>query len=186
MVRCKWNTDVDCSYFCKYFSFVAQMAFTLRLLFLLCGISGLLTGAWSWSFQNIQAKDNNCPKGWTRLDCFCYIFQRDPRNFADAESVCNILEGNLVSIHSFLENAFVRELAAAGGNVDQIWIGLTDALMPTDYIWTDGTINNFENFIAPPPDNDNDCVELRQSDGQWRTDECTEEEQYVCIRDVMY
>nr|BAX73925.1 C-type lectin [Hippocampus abdominalis] len=161
------------------------MAFALRLLFLLCGISGLLTGA--WSFKKIQSKDNNCPKGWTRLDCFCYIFERDPRNFADAESVCNIMEGNLVSIHSLLESEFVRFLAAEGGNAIQFWTGLNDALLAEDYIWTDGTVNDFTNFQNdPPPDNNDDCVQLLQSDGEWVTADCTDLEQYVCIRDVRH
>ncbi|XP_077371890.1 echinoidin-like [Festucalex cinctus] len=165
------------------------MAFALRLFFLLCGMSGLLTGV--WSFKKVQTKDNNCPKGWTRLDCHCYIYQPETRSFADAESVCNILESNLVSIHSALENAFVTELASAGGNEDEFWIGLNDAVEDDDYIWTDGTINDFDNFdgSATPPQPDGssgDCTEVVESDGEWQTEDCTEENGYVCIRDVFH
>ncbi|XP_019712623.1 snaclec 6-like isoform X1 [Hippocampus comes] len=172
----------------KHFSFVAQMAFALRLLFLVCGISGLLTGV--WSFKKIDFKDNNCPKGWTRLDCNCYIYQDDPRTFADAESICNILEGNLVSIHNDLENSFVLELIRAGGNDNVTWIGFTDAIEENDFIWTDGTEQDFLNFdldiIPAEPDGTGDCVILAEDDGLWQDELCTDLEPYVCIKKVSH
>ncbi|XP_061532454.1 ladderlectin-like [Phycodurus eques] len=144
------------------------MAFALRLLFLLCGISGLLTGV--WSIRVSSHKENNCPKGWTRLDCNCYIYEHEARTFADAESICNILGGNLASIHSDLENAFVRELIRAGGdNANEGWLGLHDAIESGDYIWTDGSEEDFLNFdtnASPPEPNTgtgNNCVELDDS-----------------------
>ncbi|XP_077425166.1 galactose-specific lectin nattectin-like [Vanacampus margaritifer] len=161
------------------------MAFALRLLFLLCGISGLLTGV--WSIKKTASKDNNCPKGWTRLDCNCYIYQPDTRDFADAESVCNILEANLASIHSDLENAFVTELALAGDNDAEFWIGLNDAIEADDYIWTDGTVNDFENFAGSGPDNTiGNCVEVDSSDGEWSTELCVSDNAFVCIREVLH
>ncbi|XP_061629059.1 galactose-specific lectin nattectin-like [Phyllopteryx taeniolatus] len=168
------------------------MAFALRLLFLLCGISGLLTGVWSKS--KLVAKDNGCPKGWTRLDCHCYIFQDEQRAFADAESVCQIIHGNLASIHSDLENAFLLELIRAGGEEGQSWIGLHDTIADGDYIWTDGSDQDFLNFNVnaspnPEPNSANgDCVEIDEDDGLWQTAECidTNIRTYVCITDVLF
>ncbi|KAM9829860.1 ladderlectin-like [Syngnathus typhle] len=126
-------------------------------LVLLCGISGLLTGVWSATI--VPAKGNNCPKGWTQLDCFCYIYEDERRTFADAESVCNILGGNLVSIHSDLENALLFELFKAGPSAGAMWIGLTDAVLETDYMWTDGSNVDFDNFPEGFTDEDqNDCA----------------------------
>ncbi|XP_077397878.1 C-type lectin domain family 19 member A-like [Festucalex cinctus] len=165
------------------------MAFARRLFFLLCGMSGLLTGV--WSFKKVQTKDNNCPKGWTRLDCHCYIYQPHGRTFADAESICNILDANLVSIHSALENAFVLELASAGGNTKPFWIGLHDAIEIGEFIWTNGKINDFDNFdegaVPPQPDSlFGACIEVVESTGQWQTQSCAAEYGYVCIRDVLH
>ncbi|XP_037109256.1 lectin-like isoform X4 [Syngnathus acus] len=159
------------------------MAFALRLTVLLCGISGLLTGV--WSFPKVKNQDKDCPKGWTRLDCHCYIYQAHERTFADAESVCNILGGNLVSIHNALENAFVLELIRAGGNTSPIWIGLTDAIEENHFIWTDGSKRDFFPFAASEPNNSGDCIELYEFSGLWDDTGCARPFPYVCIRDVI-
>nr|XP_061812425.1 galactose-specific lectin nattectin-like [Nerophis lumbriciformis] len=100
------------------------MALALRSLFLLCGLNGLLTGV--GSFPSKMFKDVSCPEGWTQLDCRCYIYQSEAREFADAEAVCGILGGNLISIGSDLENAIAQELSEDGGSV--VWIGYHDAV----------------------------------------------------------
>ncbi|XP_049579886.1 galactose-specific lectin nattectin [Syngnathus scovelli] len=160
------------------------MTFALRFSFLLCAISGPLTGA--WSLGKITVQDNSCPKDWTRLDCNCYIYQSDARSFADAESVCNILGGNLVSIHNDLENAFVLELAKAAGNTAEFWIGLHDNILGDDYIWTDGSINDFQGFDGTPTSSTENCVEYDVPSEFWQTEDCPEENAYVCIRDVFH
>ncbi|XP_077464838.1 snaclec alboaggregin-A subunit beta'-like [Stigmatopora argus] len=154
------------------------MAFGLRSVFLLCGISGLLTGV--WSKPTAPKVENSCPAGWTQLDCHCYKYQEDGRQFADAESVCNILGGNMVSIHNPLENAFVLELIRAAGNDDETWIGLSNAIESETYLWTDGSDNDYENF-----DNTGNgpCVEM-DDDGSWDDIQCSTIHPYVCIRDI--
>ncbi|XP_049608597.1 galactose-specific lectin nattectin-like isoform X3 [Syngnathus scovelli] len=166
-----------------------MMTFALRSLFFFCGMSGLLTGAWShpaYYDKGWWKLSSDCPKGWTQLTCHCYIYQDETRNFADAESVCNILGGNLVSIHSDLENAFVQELIRAGGNTDEVWIGLHDAIENDDFIWTDGSDEDFTNFASSEPDETGDCVELDESNGNWQDASCTDDLAYVCIRDVLH
>ncbi|XP_077432788.1 galactose-specific lectin nattectin-like [Vanacampus margaritifer] len=127
---------------------------------------------------------NSCPKGWTQLDCHCYIYEHEERTFADAESVCNILGGNLVSIHSALENAFVHELIREHGNNDEVWIGLHDAIEDDDFIWTDGSDQDFTHFDATEPDETGPCVHIDESDGFWEDGSCADDLSYVCIRDV--
>ncbi|XP_077453606.1 ladderlectin-like [Stigmatopora argus] len=141
------------------------MAFSLPSLLLLCVVSGLLTQ--TFARRPTDKKDNNCPKGWTRLDCNCYIYQIEKRCFADAEDVCNILGGNLVSIHSEVENVFVRELIQLGTSVvelDTSWIGLHDAITDDDnFIWSDGTLEDFEAFGSGQPDGNGNCIEMVDS-----------------------
>ncbi|XP_077374180.1 snaclec alboaggregin-A subunit beta'-like [Festucalex cinctus] len=157
------------------------MAFALRSLFLLCGISGLLTGVWAFPIKIL--KDISCPEGWTQLDCKCYIYQGEARTFADAEAICNILGGNLVSIHNELECVFVQQLILAGTNGDDAaWIGLHEAIEDDDFIWTDGTVEDFRNFNSAP--DNGDCVEMDSSNGEWETADCTDLEEYVCIKDA--
>ncbi|XP_019712627.1 echinoidin isoform X2 [Hippocampus comes] len=162
------------------------MAFALHSLFLLCGISGLLTGV--WAFPSKKSNDLFCPKGWTLLDCNCYVYQTEERTFADAEAVCNILGGNLVSIHSDLENAVVQQLIVAGTPDDpdeEAWVGLHDSVLDGDFMWTDGTIVDFLNFDTDQPDPTGDvCVLMDETDGEWRTESCTELHEYVCIKEA--
>ncbi|XP_057692854.1 galactose-specific lectin nattectin-like [Corythoichthys intestinalis] len=161
------------------------MAFAVRSFFLLCAISGLLTGV--WSLPKKSQKNNDCPKGWTRLDCNCYIYQGEIRALADAESVCNILGGNVASIHSDLENAFIHELVQAGGDEGYAVLGLHDTIEDDDYIWTDGSENDYTNFdmSAGEPDGSGDCVEMDISDGLWENVACDTERAYVCISEVL-
>ncbi|XP_049608623.1 galactose-specific lectin nattectin-like [Syngnathus scovelli] len=157
------------------------MAFTLGSLFLLCGICGLLTGV-----SSAPVKAFYCPNDWTLLKSSCYIYQAESRTFSDAESVCIILGGNLVSIHDGLENAFVLELIrAADGEVDEAWIGYSDAIMEGDFIWTDGSDNSFQNFGAGEPDSD-DCISMDTNDGEWQDEECDDTFPYVCIMDASH
>ncbi|XP_061629058.1 galactose-specific lectin nattectin-like [Phyllopteryx taeniolatus] len=164
------------------------MASALRLLFLLCGISGLLTGVWSYPMT--YSKNINCPQDWTQLDCKCYIYQDEARSFVDAEAVCSILGGNLVSIHNDLENAVVLQLLRAGGDGTTAWTGLHDAIEDGDYIWADGSEEDFLNFdvnATPDPEPNSstgNCVEIDESDGLWQTAACTNDNVYICIMDV--
>nr|XP_057940889.1 snaclec agglucetin subunit beta-2-like [Doryrhamphus excisus] len=150
------------------------MAFSLRTFFLLCGVSGLLTGAWSWPRTN---KNGCCPEEWTQLDDHCYVFKDDPRTFTDAESVCNILGGNLASITSALKNVVVYELVVEG-MVKEAWIGLSDAIEDGEYFWTDGKVFDFDNFNKWP--SSGNCTVIG-SGGEWDNEECSTEEPYVCI-----
>ncbi|XP_061637007.1 galactose-specific lectin nattectin-like [Phyllopteryx taeniolatus] len=157
------------------------MAFTLRSLFLLCGIGGLLTGA--WSKPSSKVKENCCPKGWTQVDCRCFIYQDKGRQFADAESVCNILGGNLASVHNALEYAVVLELIrAASDSTEDVWMGLHEAIEDGAFFWTDGSDLDFTRFNSD--DDSGDCIELEFSDGLWDNDLCTDNNRFVCAQDA--
>ncbi|XP_077369790.1 galactose-specific lectin nattectin-like [Festucalex cinctus] len=157
------------------------MAFAPRSsVLLLCVI--LLTGA--WSKPTSHAKKNCCPKGWTQVDCRCFIYQDSRRQFIDAESVCNILGGNLASVHSALEYAVILELARAADadSTDDVWLGLHEALNAETLFWTDGSRVDFTAF-----NNDNDsgvCVELEFSDGLWDNEPCGASNRFICASDA--
>ncbi|XP_049579883.1 snaclec botrocetin subunit alpha [Syngnathus scovelli] len=165
------------------------MAFAVRLLFLLCVINGLLSGGHSFLFNYWKEKIviNNCPKGWTQFNCECYIFQAEGREFLDAESVCQVLGGNLVSIETALENIFVQGLIPEG--VTSAWIGYNDQDGGGDYEWTDGTTPPFLNFDPPPstsPLTSGECTVINEDDGVWMTVPCTDTEPYVCKKPVVH
>ncbi|XP_077425164.1 echinoidin-like [Vanacampus margaritifer] len=160
------------------------MAFALCSLLLLCGISGLLTGVWSLPLHHW--KNIKCPTGWTQLDCHCYMYQDTGASFIDAELACIALDANLVSIHNDLENDIVRQLLT-DNTVNEGWIGLHDAILNNDFIWTDGSLEDFTNFdstVGGEPDETGPCVQMSESTGLWADEDCTDSKVYVCIMDV--
>ncbi|CAJ0567751.1 unnamed protein product, partial [Mesorhabditis spiculigera] len=68
--------------------------------------------------------NNNCPAGWSFYQATGYCYYAPAWNFADpdsytidqGESMCRGMGGNLVSIHSNLENRFVFNLIASISN----------------------------------------------------------------------
>ncbi|XP_077467319.1 galactose-specific lectin nattectin-like [Stigmatopora argus] len=138
--------------------------------------------------KDSKSHGNHCPKGWTQLDENCYIFQDGERTFSDAESICNILDGNLVSINSAKENVLIVELIReCKGEIVDTWIGLHDAIEEGEFIWTDGEIVNFSGFAPGQPDSnasDEDCVEIENRDDMWHDVPCTDLNPFVCMKPV--
>ncbi|XP_057712683.1 galactose-specific lectin nattectin-like [Corythoichthys intestinalis] len=128
-------------------------------------------------------KGNGCPKGWTQFNSRCFLYQDEERQFADAESICNILHGNLASVHSALEYAVVLELVRASSDSDgDVWLGLHEAIEDGNFMWTDGTEVDFTAFNGD--DDPGDCIELEFSDGLWDNDNCYDTNRFVCARDA--
>ena len=80
------------------------------------------------SFVYVQSTDTpiKCDEanGWREYDNKCYLYKNDRTKFVDAESYCNLVGGNLVSVSSEGEQLFLMSLQST---VDiQYWIGLTD------------------------------------------------------------
>nr|XP_057939159.1 galactose-specific lectin nattectin-like [Doryrhamphus excisus] len=162
------------------------MALAFRMLLLLCGIGGLVTGA--WSEKDSKCKERYCPKGWYLLNDRCFIFVEQRRQFADAEDICILKGGNLVSIRNTLENALVKALIAQEGRQDNsTWIGCHDAIAEDKFVWTDGTEFKFSDFVPGQPDNFNDnedCCEINRTN-QWNDDACVDPNYFVCAKDVL-
>nr|XP_061802908.1 galactose-specific lectin nattectin-like [Nerophis lumbriciformis] len=131
----------------------------------------------------INSDRNGCPKGWTQFNSRCFLYQDEERQFADAESICNILHGNLASVHSALEYAVVLELVRASSDSDgDVWLGLHEAIEDGNFMWTDGTEVDFTAFNGD--DDPGDCIELEFSDGLWDNDNCYDTNRFVCARDA--
>ncbi|XP_061828631.1 C-type lectin domain family 19 member A-like [Nerophis lumbriciformis] len=154
------------------------MTSALRVVFLLCGISGLLAVAQSV----IHKKECGCPKEWIQFQSYCYKHIELQKTFADAEETCQLFHGNLVSIEGPVENAVVLQLIRDynDGFVIDTWIGGHDTLLDGTYWWTDGAPFVFSDFDMA---NTGACVEI-DDDERWNGDDCTDLNPFVCERDV--
>nr|XP_061839305.1 lectin BRA-3-like [Nerophis lumbriciformis] len=144
------------------------MAFSLRVFFLLCGIGGVF---------------GVCPVGWTLFEPNCYIYQNVSKSFGDAETACTALdpEAYLVSISSDAENTEVKDLITS----TDPWIGLNDTATEGTFVWT--VPPNYSLLYVPEglpeiPDEVEDCVYIKQTDGRWHAADCTMLKPYVCKR----
>ncbi|XP_077598960.1 galactose-specific lectin nattectin-like [Stigmatopora nigra] len=166
---------------------MVKMTFSLHFLLLLFGISGMLTK----TRASVLYRDKECPPDWTRLDCRCIRFINEPLRFSLAETFCNLLGGNLVSIHNALENEVVRQVINAGaGSFVRTWIGIHDRIVEGEYLSVDGTIVDFFDWSnnRPRPNIDPlDCVEINfPGNNQWSDRNCNGRLPFVCARDVSY
>ncbi|XP_061758685.1 galactose-specific lectin nattectin-like isoform X2 [Nerophis ophidion] len=158
------------------------MASELWVLFLICGISGLFTGAESSENEaSVRNPDNQCPEGWTRLDNRCFILGTIPMNFTAAEATCNQFGGNLASIHNQMEVSVINGLTFIR-DISEPWIGLRNEV-DLDLSWTD---QSEVDFFLRPSDNDGECGTQNVDDGEtfWKFSPCDTERPFVCARDV--
>ncbi|XP_019750261.1 galactose-specific lectin nattectin-like [Hippocampus comes] len=161
------------------------MAFRLHLLLVFCGISGLFTRTWALPLS----RDYFCPPGWTRLNSRCLLFQNERLQFILAETVCNVLGGNLVSIHNALENEVVRHLILEEtGTFTPTWIGLHDKIEDGDFVWTDGSPFDFEDWAnnRPRVDTNDDCAEINFQGQFWSDAGCNGRRRFVCAKKLKH
>ena len=82
----------------------------------------------------------------------CYAYVSDSLNWNQAEECCVAWGGHLASIHSSDTNNILNNIR----NQDRwTWIGLSDTANDGVYVWTDGTLFDYENFASGQPDSFN-------------------------------
>ncbi len=72
-------------------------------------------------------------------------------NWAEANAYCKMIGGDLTTISSNLENAFVKDLVASGEKTGY-WIGLYDAKKDGNYQWASGEKSDYRNWEESQPD----------------------------------
>ena len=75
-----------------------------------------------------------CKSGWEQYGSYCYWLSSGTAVYSQAQRDCQQKGGELASIGSLFEHAFV--VAKVGGSAD-VWIGLNDQTSEGSYLWTD-------------------------------------------------
>lgn len=112
-----------------------------------------------------KEKKPTCPQNWKAGQfggLFCYRpFNPDtdaPLKWLGAEGQCEMLGGNLVSIHTEEENDFVKGLIAEQNFAnDTTWIGLNDIQEEGAFKWTDQTAVQYQDWSNGEPNNPRIC-----------------------------
>ncbi|KAJ8337091.1 hypothetical protein SKAU_G00383110 [Synaphobranchus kaupii] len=95
-----------------------------------------------------------CPPGWTEFNERCFKFISGSTNWADAEINCENIGGNLASVHSEEEYAFIRQLVKQHDSSEPtFWLGLSDHYKEDTWLWSDGTRVDFTLWNPGEPNN---------------------------------
>ncbi|XP_061621224.1 type-2 ice-structuring protein-like isoform X3 [Phyllopteryx taeniolatus] len=103
----------------------------------LCAIAALATA---------QA---DCPPAWTEYNKRCFYYDATVKTWVEAQAHCQLFGGNLASVHSDDENAFIRTLTQG-----TTWLGGSNCQTTGAWLWMDGTQMLFRFWCPLKPDND--------------------------------
>ncbi|XP_048734587.1 salivary glue protein Sgs-3-like [Ostrea edulis] len=127
-----------------------------------------------------------CPKHLTRNKYLmyysyvkrCYTFViSDQADWFTAKEDCSAKSGNLMNIHSSLENFFLgmRDKVALGNGNTYVWIGLSDTSSPGHFSWTNGPLKTYKHWHTGQPASGfpgNTCAAYNHDSLDWWTFPC--------------
>lgn len=102
-------------------------------------------------------------------------------NWTNSRAVCLGLEGDLVSIENEREIEFIKNLTSNLKN-HLYWIGLNDRLKEGEFVWSDGTPFEYDDWRYGEPNNvgNEDCARLSRD--KWNDQPCRLNYHYICER----
>ncbi|KAK6180703.1 hypothetical protein SNE40_008704 [Patella caerulea] len=113
---------------------------------------------------------------------YCYMFSDKQRIWADARSICKSIGGDLLSITSSVEQAYVTG-RISGMQSTTLWIGANDMKSEGGYGWTDKSPFSYMNWFAGEPNNAHnreDCVCMYTKNGMWNDNRCIARQGFAC------
>ncbi|KAJ8036335.1 Macrophage mannose receptor 1 [Holothuria leucospilota] len=125
-----------------------------------------------------------CPAGWNLYRDSCYYSDTSQLNWNSAETYCTNQNAHLVAINDEDEQSYIS-MRVAGIGVDT-WIGLHDTGNRDNYVWTDGSSLDIDNWADGNPNyppSGEACVAAKAQDsmeGQWDDMGCTTNKPYIC------
>ncbi|XP_016396320.1 macrophage mannose receptor 1-like [Sinocyclocheilus rhinocerous] len=140
-----------------------------------------------------------CTPEWTMFRGKCYKLFNNKMTWHNARDHCILHGGNLVSILSQEEQAFLTTLML--GSDDDVWTGLNDVNWEMRFLWTDGKGVTYINWAKGHPSSHPegpsrmygyfeseifDCVVMVRSPekmtGVWKVKVCGDQRGFICKR----
>ncbi|XP_078660072.1 uncharacterized protein LOC144904802 [Branchiostoma floridae x Branchiostoma belcheri] len=130
---------------------------------------------------------NVCPPDWedNPLNDFCYQFHTGSfRTWHDARAVCQANGGDLLSINTPSESAYITGRLVSVTNMATMWIGAHDQTTEGGWSWVDGSPFRFLKWGGGEPNNagngGEDCAEIAVTNGNWNDLNCDNLRGYIC------
>uniref|UniRef100_A0A3Q1CBQ5 Mannose receptor, C type 1b n=1 Tax=Amphiprion ocellaris TaxID=80972 RepID=A0A3Q1CBQ5_AMPOC len=125
---------------------------------------------------------NTTSDGWLEWRGNHYYINRMSKSVEEARTFCQRRHGDLASVNSKEENAFLwKQISRTYG---AYYIGLSVDL-DRSFWWMDGTPVSFQKWDDEQPNSnafDENCVVMTYYMGFWRTTNCGRETQFICKR----
>ncbi|KAK2915836.1 hypothetical protein Q8A67_000210 [Cirrhinus molitorella] len=128
---------------------------------------------------------STCDSGWSAYNCRCFRFFNLQRSWTDAEKMCLGYDGNLASIHTHEEYAFIQKLITSQIQTSaEAWIGGYDIDSQLIWFWSDGSKMNLEMWAPGQPDQTKEnCIGINYGDsGNWNNFQCHLQRAFVCVK----
>ncbi|XP_068507708.1 secretory phospholipase A2 receptor-like isoform X1 [Syngnathus scovelli] len=113
---------------------------------------------------------------------FCYLVDRWPKTWQEAENDCNRLGGNLLSIRDLPEQNFLHgytKALAMDGNAS-LWLGARTPLNEDDSVWTDKSPWKKIKTVGGKTYSNQRCLSMVTGSGDWKVDKCDNKKDYIC------
>lgn len=135
-----------------------------------------------------------CEPGWLHYRSKCYQLNSDDTlSWMGARNMCRSYmtdgkRGDLASIHSIYENAFL--FSQMKGLFDKLYIGFNDIKNEGKFHWSDQSSVDFTSWNSRQPDNyfnSEDCAEIwpfATQKGKWNDVDCSSQLGYICQKDA--
>ncbi|XP_076807104.1 uncharacterized protein LOC143450437 isoform X3 [Clavelina lepadiformis] len=113
---------------------------------------------------------------WVKYDGLCYFFSNNGESdFYTGQRFCLNAGGELLSIHSNVEQSFITNQIKPMGQLG-FWCGLKErGGVNGQYSWTDDTVLDYVNWNSGEPNNawgTEQCVTVSKDDGKWNDGNC--------------
>uniref|UniRef100_A0A4W6CH01 Macrophage mannose receptor 1 n=1 Tax=Lates calcarifer TaxID=8187 RepID=A0A4W6CH01_LATCA len=148
----------------------------------------------STNFVNTTMAPTTVPKGgcapeWLSFQGKCYkiVVGNDNKNWQDARTYCINQGGNLVSIVTEREQAFLTTQMLRYN--EDFWIGMNDVNWEMHFVWTDGKGISYTNWAKGHPTSMFDCVimvgSITKLTGLWKVEDCHAKKGFICKRNIV-
>ncbi|XP_053190294.1 ladderlectin-like [Scomber japonicus] len=127
----------------------------------------------------MKPNGEDCLPEWVRYGTRCFKLLTTPKTWINAEKECNAFIANLASIHNPWEHDFLYSLAKQT-NQGIVWIGGSDAVKTSTWLWSDGSIfGGYTNWGSGEPNGSQErCMEMN-SQG-WNDQNCDDSRPFIC------
>ncbi|KAI5104059.1 macrophage mannose receptor 1 precursor [Silurus meridionalis] len=134
-----------------------------------------------------ESPRGGCAPDWVKFQTKCYKIGHELKTWTEARSFCRNLGGDLTSITSSLQQAFL--ILTTGEKTEDLWIGFSN-LANKGFRWTDGSTVGYTAWAKGQPSREeyleNTCIAMGNTQkmemGKWITKDCNKTSGFICSR----